>query len=891
MQPWHSTSIESTFEQLKSNRNGLSGADAKKRLGIFGLNELPLYEGEPAWKLFLNQFRSPLMYIMFAAIVVAYFIEDRASLIFVSIVTLSNALVGFYQEYKANNTIRALKRLVKSKARVIRGGHEQQMLTSEIVPGDIIVLRPGDKVSSDARVFECDGLKAFEAILTGESNPVEKQVHAVSEKAEIGDRKSMVFMGTTIEDGIARAVVVETGIHTAYGDIARSITETPEKPTHLQQVMRSLSKTIGLFIALAVGLILLEGYFAGKPPQELFTEALALFISAIPEGLLPAITIVLAVGMNRVVKHKGLVRRLASTEALGGVTVICSDKTGTLTEGRMEARRIVTLDEDIEINTQAPGSLPLAEGPVRNTLTAAILVSDAYIENPEAEINKLIIRGRPTEQAVLKAGMFVGLQKDVLEKQNRALGTIFFSSEKKYSATLRKTPEGKTNLYVMGAPEQILRKTDKIHSKDKLLAIDSKEGKDMRKHLDELTEQGYRLLACAERPLDAKTKSTGLENEVKDLILLGFIAFNDPVRLQVPEALRQTRRAGIRTIIVTGDHQLTARAVAEKIGFKINPNEILEGRDVEEMTDNELRKKVASVQLYARVSPQHKLRIVQAFQSRGEVVAMFGDGVNDTPALKAAQIGVAVSPEVDAVWSTADLVLLDGGFDTIVEAIKQGRIIFYNIRRVFLYLLTVDFSEFFVFFIAIALKLPLPIVAAQILFINLTESGLPDLALTTEKEQEGIMEEKPRKPSESIAHKPTLIFMAITFFISGIVAFAFYYAALSLTNDLNLTRTMTTVLLCFESLFLSLSLRSFKKGIIRKNIFSNKLLTGAVAISALVVVAAIYINPLQNLLSFVPLSPAEWLIIILVNLAGVILVDRIKIAFLAGRKKNENTGN
>jgi len=297
------------------------------------------------------------------------------------------------------------------------------------------------------------------------------------------------------------------------------------------------------------------------------------------------------------------------------------------------------------------------------------------------------------------------------------------------------------------------------------------------------------------------------------------------------------------------------------------------------------------VQLYARVSPRHKLRIVQAFQSRGEVVAMFGDGVNDTPALKAAQIGVAVSPEVDAVWSTADLVLLDGGFDTIVEAIKQGRIIFYNIRRVFLYLLTVDFSEFFVFFIAIALKLPLPIVAAQILFINLTESGLPDLALTTEKEQEGIMEEKPRKPSESIAHKPTLIFMAITFFISGIVAFAFYYAALSLTNDLNLTRTMTTVLLCFESLFLSLSLRSFKKGIIRKNIFSNKLLTGAVAISALVVVAAIYINPLQNLLSFVPLSPAEWLIIILVNLAGVILVDRIKIAFLAGRKKNENTGN
>ncbi len=883
-QLWHSTSAENVFERIKSNHGGLSNTEAQKRLNSFGPNELPSYEGEPAWKLFLNQFRSSLMYIMFAAIGVAYFIEDRTSLIFISIVTFSNALVGFYQEYKANHTIQALKQLVKAKARVVRGGREQQILASEIVPGDVIALRPGDKVPADARIFEGDGLKAFEAVLTGESNAVAKQVQVVPESAEIGDQKSMAFMGTTIEDGVGRAVVVATGVKTAYGDIARSVAETKEEPTHLQRVVRSLSKIIGLFITLAVFLILLEGYLAGKPLRELFTGALALLVSAIPEGLLPAITIVLAIGMSRVAKHRGLSRRLASTESLGGVTVICSDKTGTLTEGRMEARHVITVDEDIEINTQAPGSLLLPEGSARNTLATAILVSDAYIENPESPINELVIRGRPTERAILKAGVFVGLQKEVLEKENQALGTVFFSSERKYSATLRKTPAGEENLYVMGAPEQILKKSHKIYSKNKLLPIEGNDGKHLKSHLDKMVERGYRLLACAYRPLDSRPEQGSLEREIKDLILFGFIAFNDPVRLEVPEALRQTQEAGIRTVIVTGDHQRTARAVAKKIGFDIKQNEVLEGRDIEEMTDGELREKVVSVQLYARVSPRHKLRIVQAFQSRGEVVAVFGDGINDTPALKAAQVGVAVSSEIDAVRSVADLVLLDGGFDTIVKAIEQGRIIFYNIRRVFLYLLTIDFSEFFVFFVAIMFKLPLPAVAAQILFVNLIESGLPDLALTTENERDGIMKEKPRKPNESIAHKPTLFFMLSAFLISGVVAFAFYYAALSLTDNLDLTRTMTTVLLCFESLFLSLSLRSFRKGIMRKDVFGNKLLTAAVAISALVIVAAVYTNPLQNLLSFVPLSATEWLFIVIVNIIGVLLVDRIKVAFLARRK-------
>lgn len=877
---WHSINIDSVWEEVRSNRDGLSSSDAAERLKQYGLNELPQKKGEPAWKLLLGQFNSPLMYLMLAATAVSFFVGHKSDTIFIIVVMASNALVGFYQEYKANRSLQSLKGFIKHRARVLRNGREQEIFASEIVPGDIVILRSGDKVPADGRIVECSGLKINEASLTGEAMPVEKQTQPVDLATETGDQTCMAFMGTLVEEGSARIVIVETGIHTQYGDIVRMLEDTLEEPTPLQKTVVSLSKIVGTFISLAVALILVEGYVAGRPFGDIFAVALALFVSAIPEGLLPAITIVLAIGMQRIMKHKGLVRRLASTETLGGVTVICTDKTGTLTEGKMEVQQILTAHTSEMVVSSSQVQLSVS---ARLALQTAILASDAYIENPTKEVDELIIRGRPTEQAFLKAGMLFDINKSVLDKEYRTLDTIFFSSERKYSATLREHTSGERVLYVTGAPEGIIKKVTSLQVHDTTTGVDDPKFADLISRMDVLVSQGYRLIACAYKTMQGSEAS--INDCVEQLTLIGLIAINDPIRSQVPHAFKQTHRAGIRTVIVTGDHQLTARAIAEKIGFVIQPNEVLEGHQIETMSDSELRKKIESIHLYARVSPRHKLRIVQAFQDQGEVVAMFGDGVNDAPALKAANIGVAVNTEVDAAREVADIVLLDSGFNTIVKAIEQGRIIFNNIRRVFFYLITQDFSQFFIFLISIGLGLPLPLVAAQLLFVNLVESGLPDLALTTEEDSDGIMDEKPRRPNESIVNKSAAQWMIAAFTISGGIAMTLYYLTLQMTGDLEKTRTMVTVLLCLESLFLSLSLRSFKKRIFRKDIFNNGWLTGALAVSFVMILLAVYTEPLQHLLSLTPLSLNEWLMILFANICEIVLIDAFKLRYLSSNEK------
>jgi Ca2+-transporting ATPase len=472
-----------------------------------------------------------------------------------------------------------------------------------------------------------------------------------------------------------------------------------------------------------------------------------------------------------------------------------------------------------------------------------------------------------------------GIRKDVLEKENEVLDTVFFSSERKYSATLRKNKTGEKIIYVIGAPEKIFDMVEYIQTGDALVSKESQEYQYILNKVTELSQKGFRLVACAHQLIE--TEDATISDQITGLTLTGVIALNDPIRHDVPRAFKQTARAGIRTVIVTGDNKLTARAVAQKVGFSIEDQEIIEGDDIEKMNDVELREKTKTIKLYARVSPRHKLRIVQAFQHMGEIVAMFGDGVNDAPALKASNIGVAVNAQVDAAREVADIVLLDSGFKTIVKAIEQGRIIFNNIRRVFLYLITQDFSQFFVFFVSIAAGLPLPLVAAQLLFVNLVESGLPDLALTTEEDKHGIMKEAPRIKNASIVDKESIKWMMSAFAVSGGIALLFYYVVLHVTGDIALTRTMLTVLLCFESLFLSLSLRSFNKPIIRKSLFDNKWLTGAVIVSALMIFIALYVNPFQSMISLVPLSLGAWCVILLTNCIEILCIDKIKLKFLA----------
>lgn len=882
---WHALAATDVLEHLASADTGISPGEAQARLIKYGRNELPQRPPDPAWKLFLAQFHSPLMYLMILAAFVSLFVSHLTDTIFILLVMISNAVVGFYQEFKANKSLKTLASNIRPKTRVVRNGAEQEIEANSLVPGDVVVLRPGDRVPADARIIACDNLQVNEANLTGESRPVEKQTEPVESDLEIGDRKSMVFMGTIVEEGSGKAVVVATGIQTEYGDIVGLLESTEEEPTPLQLMILSISKVIGAVITLIISLITLEGVLLQRPAEEIFGSALALFISAIPEGLLPAITIVLSIGMHRIAKRQGLVRRLAATETLGGVTVICTDKTGTLTKGQMEVVQISTFDSNSDVTTATNAeTMPSI---AKEVLTAAALTSDAYLENPTAPVKKIIVRGRSTDQAFIKAGLQVGVNKDQLNKDYPQISSILFSSERKYSASHRQMGSEGQRLFMIGAPEVVLARVSRIKSQkgdqNGYIEMTDLSRSQLQQKLDSLLAKGYRLIASAVADVKLEAGTKLAESHLKDLTFLGLIVLNDPVREEVAQAFQETERAGIRTVIVTGDHQATAMNVAEKIGFNVPEGAVLVGSDIEDMSDEELQERTKSTVIYSRVAPRHKLRVIKALQMRGEVVAMFGDGVNDAPALKISNIGVAVDKNVDAAREVADILLLNSSFSTIVHAIEEGRIIFNNVRRIFLYLTTQDFSQFCLFFTSMLFGLPLPLIASQLLFVNLVESGLPDLALTTEDEREGIMDEKPRG-NRGIVNGNMIKWMISAFVVSGGVASFLFFALISADVDLARTRSMMTILLCLESLFLAYSLRSFRKSIFSRGIFSNKWLNAAVLVSLLMVVVAVYFQPISNSLQLTPLSAIDWLKIIAINIVEIVLIDAAKLKFLRSDK-------
>ena len=771
---WHTISLEKVFIETAGTRDGLNSVVAIERLKKFGRNTLPQEKPYSKIRLFLSQFNSPLMYILLATVVISSLLKHYSDAIFIVVVLFINTTVGFYQENKANQSLLALKKMVKVRTKVLRDGHEKEIDSEELVVGDVVFLKSGDKVPADGRIFESKGLKINEASLTGEWQAVEKDL----------ERTNAVFMGTIVEEGRATIVVVATGINTQIGEVVSLLKETKERKTPLQKKIAILSNWLGVFILSFIVIIIIEGYFTEKNFVDVFIASLALAVSAIPAGLLPAITVILALGMRRIFKQKGLVRKLAATETLGSVTVICTDKTGTLTEGKMQVSHILTSTKELmgdSINGLANGKNVNGVESHISALKIATLVNDAFVENPEAELQEWVVRGRPTDKALLLAGMQSGLNKQELEKQYPVLDRISFESEYKFAATFCKKDKKHNMLYVIGAPEEIINRSVSLD-------IDSKKGKlgtvqadELIKKLEALTQKGLRVVACAHKDYDTETKYQNLTELVNGLSLVGFIALKDPLRQDAKESIAITKKAGIRTVIVTGDHKFTAKAIAEEIGLEAEDENIMEGKELEMITDDELKEKSKIISIYARVSPRHKLRIVDALQANGEVVAMLGDGVNDAPALKSADIGVAVGSGTDVAKEVADLVLLDDNFKTILKAIEQGRVIFQNIRKVFVYLVVNDFSELCLFLASMAMGFPLPLLPAQILWINLIESGFPDIALTTEQETKGLMDEKPRNPKESILNKAMKQWMTAIFFITGLDGFLFFSGSLLVT--------------------------------------------------------------------------------------------------------------
>lgn len=880
MKNWHSTALAEAFDYLNSRPGGLKTEEAVFRLEKNGRNILPQEKPYSRVRLFLSQFNSPLMYILLAAVAISFSLGHYSDTTLIVIVLLINTTVGFYQENKANRSLSALKKMVKIQARVWRDGGVKEIDSEELVPGDVMILRPGDKVPADGRLIESKGLKINEASLTGESQAVAKETaDRLALAAPLPERTNAVFMGTIVEEGHATALVVATGLSTQIGEVVALLKDTKESRTPLQSKIASLSKITGAFILSLVALLIVVGYFTARPLADIFITSLALAVSAIPEGLLPAITIILVLGMRRILRQQGLVRKLAATETLGSVTVICTDKTGTLTEGKMQVSHILTGTRELmdgAFHGLAKGENANGVESHISVLKIATLANDAFLENPEAELKEWVVRGRTTERALLLAGLHSGLSKRDLEKQYPVLDRMSFESDRKFAVTYHRQSAEKNLLYAVGAPEEIIARCAFLDLDGRKQKLGTAEADKLLAKLDELTKKGLRVLACAHADYPAGTKYQNLLELADHLALAGFVALKDPLRPDTREAIALTKQAGIRTVIVTGDHKFTAQAVAEEIGLDAAEENILEGRELEALSDAALKEKAKYISIYARVSPRHKLRIVDALQTSGEIVAMLGDGVNDAPALKSADIGVAVGSGTDVAKEVSDLVLLDDSFRTIVKAVEQGRVAFGNIRKIFIYLVSDDFSELFMFLASLAAGLPLPLLSAQILWINLVEDGFPSIALTTEQETKDVMKEKPRQPREPILNRPMKQWMAAIFFITGLAAFLTFFFFWRETGDLARTRTIVFALMCADSLLFAFCVRSFKQTIFRRDIFSNRYLVGAVAASAALLLGAIYWPFLQRLLQTQPLAGREWAMILTISLAEILLIELSK---------------
>ncbi len=886
---WHTKTIASTLEALNSTERGLSKEEAIHRLKKFGANVLPEEKLTNPAVIFLRQFQSILVYIILAAMVISFFLGHHNDAFFIIIVLLINATVGTIQEYKAEQTLAFLKRAVDLRARVIRDGHELEVSATELVAGDIITLQAGDKVPADGRLVEAEGLEMNEAALTGESLSVEKNSQETwAADTPLAERNNMVFTGTLVDRGEATVVVVATGLRTEMGKIAASLKEVEKPATPLQKKLAQTSRLIGIGILIVIAILVFLGYLRGDPFADIFVTSLALAVSAIPESLPIVVTVILAVGMRRLLAQKALVKRLNVVETLGSTTVICTDKTGTLTYGDMQVSHILTGGRDLLFDGKRLNG-DFDHNGVESHITAlkvTLLTTNAFVENPHEELEKWVVRGRPTERALYLAALQAGLEKERVEKDLPLIEELPFDPTLKISGSLRRKSDDEAVLYVLGAPETIIANSHFIDIDGKHESINSDIFRSLKEKSDALARKGLRILACAYRsyPL-SQTRGRSIPELLKKLTFTGFITVKDPVRKEAKAALQLTTEAGIKTIIVTGDHKYTALAVAEELGMVIKPEEILEGRDVETMPKKQLQERAKTIRLYARVSPHHKIHIVEALRANGEVVAMIGDGINDAPSLHGADIGVAVGSGTAIAKEASDMVILDGNFHTLVKAIEQGRLIFENIRKVIVYLVADDFSEIFVLGFAILLGLPIPLLPAQILFINLVEDTFPAAALVFSKEKtESLMKQKPRGLREPIFTRAYIKWLTAIFFIGGPALLSFF-PILAYTGNLEFARTFIFALTAIDSLVLSFVLSSLRRPVVRKDIFSNPYLVAALIVGFAMILSAVYSPVLQGVLKTVPLAPMHWLWIVAISATELILLEITKYWFLWRKPK------
>ena len=891
---WHNLKTRDVLSVLKSSKkSGLTSKEAKRRLKKYGKNKLPEKRKFTQLEIALNQLKSPLVYVLLTAAVITFFLEDFIDAGVILAAVIINTIVGFIQETKAEQSLKKLKQMIEYKSRVIRDGVETEINSSEIVPGDIVCLRAGDKVTADSRVLETHEFEVDESSLTGESIPVKKVVETMDKKGESQSKENMVYMGTSVVKGRGLAVVVSSGINTKFGKIALLLKETKKEQTPLQLKLAQFSKLFSIMIFFIVTAIFSVGVLKGYDLEEIFVTSVAIAVAAIPEGLLVAVTVILAIGMQRILKKGSLVRKLVAAETLGGTTVICTDKTGTLTKGEMQVDHIVTLSSVFSLSEPKKETSKIIEGEKCEldhiiAIKIGMICSNAVIENPNDELAKWRIHGDYTEKALLKSGISAGFDSEKIKSEFARINEIPFSSERKFMATLNKISSGGYGIYVKGAPEEIIKRSKYILTEGKEKKITEEDLKSLDKKQSDLSKKGLRIISVAyknfsgEKPEDFSEMNS--DKIISELTFVGLVAIKDVLRTEAKKTIELAKNAGINIIMITGDNGITAKTIANELGMNITDKNILEGEKLDQMNTREFNSIVSKIKVYARVAPHHKSRIVDAWQSRGEVVAMTGDGVNDAPALKSADIGIALGSGTEVAKETADIVLLDDNFKTIITAVEEGRVIYENIKKVILYLISDSFSEIVVIVGSLLLSIPMPLAAAQILWINLITDGFPDAALTLEPKEKNIMKEPPRKKDEPLLNSETKILIAAISLASGILSLAVFWYIYNSTGDFAKSSTVIFSILAIDSLVYVFSVRSIRHSIFQKDIFSNKYLIGAVIIAFFLQILAIYHPFFQKVLRTVPLNLHDWSWIALVCLLELVIIESIKYVFLAKRK-------
>ncbi|MEZ4592323.1 MAG: cation-translocating P-type ATPase [Chloroflexota bacterium] len=869
---WFQQDVDTTLQDLNSDaKSGLSAAEAQNRLNQYGLNELVEKGTKSPWLILLDQLKDAMVIILIIAAAVSGFLGEMNDVIVILAIVILNAVIGFSQEYRAEQAIAALKKLAVPTVKVRRDGHLVEISARELVPGDVVMLEAGNLVPADGRLIESVNLKVEEAALTGESEPVDKFIEPIDKKElPIGDRKNMVFMGTVITYGRGTAVITETGMKTELGNIAELIQGVEQEQTPLQRRLDDLGKKLAWVALAIVGVVVVTGFLFRDPNQELietlellFLTGISMAVAAVPEGLPAVVTITLALGSQRMLKRNALIRKLPAVETLGSVTVICSDKTGTLTENKMTVTVLDVTDHTATIETLRDEKGAIINAELKPDL-AARLRSQSLLLKAGALCNDAILQtengveraiGDPTEGALVVAAATMGYRKEALDERWPRVAEIPFTSERKRMTTIHEVNVEEDDsdapwnasdyvAFSKGAVDSLLEIADRVWTgnQNEFVPLDETWRQRILDGNAKMASQGQRVLALAFRPLENLEESR--ENNA---ILIGLVGMIDPPRPEVKTAVATAKEAGIRPIMITGDHPLTAQNIAKDLDIT-QTDKNLTGYELAKMDTPALKEKVANISVYARVSPEHKLNIVEALQDKGHIVAMTGDGVNDAPALKRADIGVAMGiTGTDVSKEAADMVLLDDNFATIVAAVEEGRKIFDNIRKFVKYTLSSNTGELFVMLIGPFLGMPLPLLPLQILWINLVTDGLPGLALAVEDGERGIMKRSPFHPTESIFSRGLGTQILWIGFLMGLVSLGIGYIYW-LRDPNGPWQTMVFTTLTLAQMGNALATRSNVDSIFKIGFFSNKLMLLAVTITFVLQMALIYVPFFAELL-------------------------------------------